>query len=63
MQATDILNFWFDELDNRRRFAKDAALDALMRERFGPTLQAAIHGELAHWRATPQCDAGAHVHT
>ncbi len=54
MQATDILHFWFDELDNHRRFAKDAALDALMRERFGVTLQAAIRGELAHWRATPQ---------
>jgi uncharacterized protein (DUF924 family) len=25
-----------------------------MRERFGVTLQAAIRGELAHWRATPQ---------
>ena len=54
MQATDLLHFWFDELDNPRRFAKDAALDALMRERFGSTLQAAMRGELAHWRATPQ---------
>ncbi len=54
MQATDILHFWFDELDNQRRFAKDAALDALMRQRFGVSLQAAIRGELAHWRATPQ---------
>lgn len=54
MQATDILHFWFVELDNQRRFAKDAALDALMRERFGVTLLAAIRGELAHWRATPQ---------
>jgi uncharacterized protein (DUF924 family) len=54
MQTTDILHFWFDELDNQRRFAKDAALDALIRERFGLTLQAAIRGELAHWRATPQ---------
>ncbi len=54
MQATDTLHFWFDELDNQRRFAKDAALDALMGERFGSALQAAIRGELAHWRATPQ---------
>lgn len=54
MQATDILNFWFNELDNQRRFAKDAALDVMMRERFGSTLHAAIRGELAHWRATPQ---------
>ncbi len=54
MQATDILHFWFNELDNKGRFAKDAALDALLRERFGSTLQAAIRGELAHWRVTPQ---------
>jgi uncharacterized protein (DUF924 family) len=54
MQATDILRFWFVELDNKGRFAKDAALDALLRERFYSTLQAAIRGELAHWRATPQ---------
>lgn len=52
MQAQDILHFWFDELDNKQRFAKDAALDALMRERFEPTLQAAARGELAAWRIT-----------
>lgn len=50
MQAQEVLGFWFGELDNKRRFAKDAALDALMRERFGPHLQAAARGELWHWR-------------
>jgi len=50
MHVQHILSFWFVELDNKQRFAKDAALDALMRERFGPHLQAAVRGELWHWR-------------
>jgi uncharacterized protein (DUF924 family) len=52
MHAQDILAFWFDELDNRRRFAKDAALDALIGQRFGATLVAATRGELWAWRGT-----------
>jgi len=52
MQVQDILQFWFHELNDRQRFAKDEALDALMRERFGATLQAAARGELFGWRAT-----------
>lgn len=53
MQAQDVLHFWFEELDDSRRFAKDEALDAAMLERFGATLQAAARGELFAWRATP----------
>lgn len=53
MQAQDIIHFWFDELTDKQRFAKDAAFDAAMRERFGSTLQAALRGELFGWRATP----------
>lgn len=53
MQAQDILHFWFHELTDQQRFAKDEALDASMRERFGATLQAAVRGELFGWRATP----------
>ena len=53
MQAQDILHFWFHELSDPQRFAKDDALDATLRERFGATLQAAARGELFGWRATP----------
>ena len=53
MQAQDILQFWFHALSDQQRFAKDDALDAHMRERFGATLQAAARGELFGWRATP----------
>ena len=54
MQAQDILRFWFEELSDQQRFAKDAALDAAMRERFGKVLRAASRGELFTWRTTPQ---------
>jgi uncharacterized protein (DUF924 family) len=54
MQAQDILQFWFEELNDKQRFAKDEALDATLRTRFGATLLAATRGELAGWRATPE---------
>ena len=54
MQAQDILDFWFVELNAQQRFAKDAALDAQMRARFGAVLLAASRGELFTWRTTPQ---------
>ena len=54
MQAQDILHFWFEELTDKQHFAKDAALDELIRTRFGPTLEAAARCELFAWRATPQ---------
>lgn len=53
MQAQEILHFWFQELNNRQRFAKVNAQDTAMRERFGATLQAAARGELFGWRTTP----------
>jgi uncharacterized protein (DUF924 family) len=52
MQATDILHFWFDELTEKQHFVKDAALDEMIRTRFGATLEAAASCELFAWRAT-----------
>ena len=52
LQPPDILQFWFDELTNQQRFAKDAVVDAVVRERFGPALLAAMRGELFDWRVT-----------
>ncbi|MBX9871994.1 MAG: DUF924 domain-containing protein [Burkholderiaceae bacterium] len=51
MTPQDILNFWFDELTPKQHFAKDAALDALIRTRFGATLSAAAQGGLQPWRS------------
>ena len=53
MQAQEIIHFWFHELNDKQRFAKDEALDAAIIERFCATLQAAARGELFGWRATP----------
>ncbi len=52
MQTKDIIHFWFEELTDKQRFAKDEALDAAMRTRFGATVQAAAQGELFEWRST-----------
>jgi len=54
MTPQDILNFWFEELTAKQHFVKDAALDALIRTRFGTTLEAAVRCELWAWRTTPQ---------
>jgi uncharacterized protein (DUF924 family) len=53
MQAQDILDFWFKELTDKQHFAKDAALDEVIRTRFGQLLEAAARCELFAWRATP----------
>lgn len=54
MHAQDILHFWFNELTPRQHFAKDPALDAAMRERFGGILVSAAQCELFEWRTSPQ---------
>ena len=53
MHEQAVLDFWFTELTDRQRFAKDTALDAAMRERFGATLEAAVRCELVRWRGSP----------
>jgi uncharacterized protein (DUF924 family) len=53
-QPQTILHFWFTELTPKQHFAKDAALDEVIRTRFGATLEAAALCELFAWRATPE---------
>jgi uncharacterized protein (DUF924 family) len=48
-----VLHFWFTELTDKQHFAKDAALDALIAQRFGATLEAGSRCELFGWRASP----------
>lgn len=54
MNAQTILHFWFTELSAKQHFAKDAALDALIAERFGALLESAARCELFAWRDSPQ---------
>ncbi len=54
MTPTDaILHFWFEELDPARWFQGDASLDPVIRERFGPLVDAALDGGLGSLEDTP----------
>ena len=54
MQTADqILHFWFEEAGPQRWFKQSDAFDALCRERFQATLEAASRGECWRWRASP----------
>jgi uncharacterized protein (DUF924 family) len=54
MPADDILHFWLEELTPAQHFTADAALDALIRQRFATVWEAARQCELWAWRATPR---------
>ena len=47
-----ILDFWFTEIDSKLWWAKDAAFDALITERFAQVHAQANRGELVDWRDT-----------
>lgn len=52
----EVLTFWFGDGTPKlaRWFGKDDAFDREIRERFGETLEAAAHGALDTWAATPK---------
>ena len=54
MDSHTVLDFWFTELTPKQHFAKDAALDAVIAERFGALLESAARCELFAWRDSPQ---------
>ena len=47
-----ILKFWFEEAGESRWWAKDAAFDRLVADRFIDTHRAATRGELFSWRSS-----------
>jgi len=49
---TDILAFWFEEIDPKLWFAADNDFDDLIRSRFLRLIGQAAAGELCSWRAT-----------
>lgn len=57
MTADEVLAFWFGEAGaNEPRaewFKKDAAFDAAIRQRFGPTIELALEGGLLDWSHRP----------
>ena len=59
-RARDVLDCWFDTpgsneygKDRKRWFKRNDAFDAMLRERFGLLIEAALAGELDAWLATP----------
>ncbi len=52
-QAGEVLAFWFVETRPRQWFAKDAAFDELVRDRFLGLTRSAVAGELHAWSAEP----------
>ncbi len=51
---TEVLTFWFQEVDPKLWFATDKDFDDQVRHRFLPMVQQAAAGELYSWRATTE---------
>ena len=52
MKRTEILKFWFEEIDSSQWWAKDERLDRMIVDRFSDTHSKAIKCELFEWRQT-----------
>lgn len=53
MSATEVIKFWFEDIEPKQRFLKDAAFDELIRSRFGALHERARTGLLYAWREHP----------
>ncbi|GJM10610.1 MAG: membrane protein [Lysobacteraceae bacterium] len=49
----DIIDFWFDEIEPKKWFVKDATFDQLLIDRFSQVHRQAAACELWQWRAEP----------
>lgn len=54
IKIDSVIKFWFEELEPRQHWVKDAVLDQLITQRFSALHNAAIQGELWSWRSTPE---------
>ena len=53
MFATDVIQFWFEDIEPKQRFIKDLDFDESLRARFGETHLRATQGLLYPWREHP----------
>lgn len=51
---TEVLTFWFQEVEAKLWFASDKNFDDLIRQRFLAVMQQAVAGELYSWRTTAE---------
>lgn len=49
-----VLSFWFDEIEPRMWWQKDAGFDESIRQRFAYVHEQAVRGELLFWRASAE---------
>jgi uncharacterized protein (DUF924 family) len=52
IQISDVIHFWFNELEPKQWFMKDLNLDKTIQSRFSDIHHAATMGELYTWRET-----------
>ena len=53
MSATEVIKFWFEDIEPKQRFVKDSAFDELIRSKFTQTHEKAANGLLYKWRDHP----------
>ena len=53
MSAEEVLEFWFQQCRPWQWFRRRDSFDALVRERFGESVERAITGDLNHWSCAP----------
>jgi len=53
LSADDVLVFWFQQCRPWQWFRRRDSFDALVRDRFGETVERALAGELDHWNCGP----------
>ncbi len=53
MSATEVIQFWFEDIEPKQRFIKDLEFDELIRRKFGAAHQQARQGLLYAWREHP----------
>ena len=53
MSATEVIKFWFEDIEPKQQFKKDEAFDAEIRSRFGDLHERASKGLLYTWREHP----------
>ena len=51
---TEVLNFWFNEIDQKQWWVKQTEFDRLIRERFSDIHASANACELYKWRESPE---------
>ena len=58
--ADTILKFWFEDITPEQWFKKDTDFDSTIRDRFGPTIEAALSARLDNWANTAELPCADH---